>query len=146
MRHEAPFLNAAILVLASVAALVVFHARGELVMNAAILVLASVAAATAQSAAIKQLRLGAQQGDAAAQSNLGGMYRRGEGVPQDNQEAAKWYRLAADQGYATAQYFLGGMYAKGKGVSQDNQEAAKWYRLAADQGDAGGSTHPWGDV
>ena len=31
---------------------------------------------------------------AAAQFDLGFMYRNGEGVPQDNGEALRWYRLA----------------------------------------------------
>ncbi|MDA9250071.1 SEL1-like repeat protein, partial [bacterium] len=39
----------------------------------------------------------ANQGDASAQYNLGQMYRVGQGVLQDHEEAARWYRLAADQ-------------------------------------------------
>ena len=42
------------------------------------------------------------QGDARAQSNLGGMYYNGEGVPQDHVEASKWFKLTADQGDADA--------------------------------------------
>ena len=45
----------------------------------------------------------AEQGDAAAQYNLGWMYANGLGVPQDDQAAVKWYRLAAEQGEAYAQ-------------------------------------------
>ena len=82
-------------------------------------------------------RQAAEQGDAEAQYNLGRMYANGEGVPQDDAEAARWYRLAADQGDASAQYALAGMYAYGRGVPQDEAEAVRWYRLAADQGDAG---------
>ena len=48
-------------------------------------------------------RLAAEQGDAGAQFNLGGMYDSGEGVPQDYKTAAKWYRLAAEQGDADSQ-------------------------------------------
>ena len=66
--------------------------------------------------------------------NLGFMYYNGEGVPQDDQEAARLYRLAAEQGIALAQYNLGVMYSNGEGVSQDDQEAVRWYRLAAEQG------------
>ena len=40
------------------------------------------------------LRSLATEGDAAAQFDLGFMYRNGEGVPQDNGEALRWYRLA----------------------------------------------------
>ena len=106
------------------------------VLNAAILVLVFATAVAAQSTEIKQLRLAAEQGHASAQSNLGVMYANGEGVPQDDQEAVKWYRLAAEQGGASAQFNLGNRYANGQGVPQDYQEAVKWYRLAAEQGDA----------
>ena len=63
--------------------------------------------------------MSAEQGDAMAQNNLGVMYQKGEGVPQDYKEAVKWYRLAAEQGHATAQTNLGGMYYKGQGVPED---------------------------
>jgi TPR repeat protein len=48
-------------------------------------------------------RLAADQGLAAAQSILGGMYNEGEGVARDVTEAALLYRLAADQGDAVTQ-------------------------------------------
>ena len=40
----------------------------------------------------------AEQGDAAAQYNLGWMYRFGKGVQQNYSKAVKWYRKAAEQG------------------------------------------------
>tara|TARA_R110002126_G_scaffold250710_1_gene393570 strand:+ start:91 stop:684 length:594 start_codon:yes stop_codon:yes gene_type:complete len=78
----------------------------------------------------------AKQGNADAQSNLGFMYRDGDGVPQDYKTALKWYKLAAEQGDADAQNNLGFMYNEGHGVPQDYKTAVKWYRLAAEQGDA----------
>jgi TPR repeat protein len=42
-------------------------------------------------------------GLANAQSGLGKAHFRGEGMPQDDRQAAKWLRLAAEQGHATAQ-------------------------------------------
>jgi TPR repeat protein len=78
----------------------------------------------------------AEQGDAAAQCNLGLMYDRGEGVQRDDAEAVKWYRKAAEQGYAKAQCNLGWMYGCGLGVRQDYAEAVKWVRKAAEQGHA----------
>jgi uncharacterized protein len=74
--------------------------------------------------------------DPRAQSLLGLMSYRGQGVPRDYREAAKWFRLAADQGDVDAQFHLGVMYSEGQGVPQNHVEGAKWYRLAADQGDA----------
>ncbi len=53
--------------------------------------------------ALREFRLLAAQGDAAAQYNLGVMYAGGQGVPRDNQEAAEWLRLAPEQGDAAAQ-------------------------------------------
>ena len=84
--------------------------------------------------ALKEWKPLADQGDACAQYNLGLMYADGEGVPEDDAEAARWYRLAADQGLAGAQRNLGLMYANGRGVPEDDAEAVRWYRLAADQG------------
>ena len=78
----------------------------------------------------------AEQGHAGAQSLLGLMYRKGQGVAQDDKAAVKWYRLAAKQGFAGAQYNLGLMYAHGEGVPQDYKAAVKLFRLAAEQGDA----------
>jgi hypothetical protein len=76
----------------------------------------------------------AEQGNAAAQFNLGLMYEKGDGVPVDYQMAAKWYHKSAVQGYADAQLNLGTMYDEGRGVPEDNQKAAQWYRAAARSG------------
>ena len=59
---------------------------------------------------VRLFRLSAEKGQAIAQSNLGGMYYEGAGVPQDYKESIKWYRLSAEQGDAQAQYNLGVMY------------------------------------
>jgi uncharacterized protein len=76
----------------------------------------------------------AEDGDAAAQVDLGLMYNNGQGVTRDYEQAVKWYRLAAEQGNADGQVALGTMYDNGHGVAQDDKEAVKWYRLAAQQG------------
>ncbi|MEE8435016.1 MAG: tetratricopeptide repeat protein [bacterium] len=47
---------------------------------------------------MKWFRRAAEHGDAAAQSNLGGMYGEGQGVPQDDVLAHMWFSLAAAQG------------------------------------------------
>jgi TPR repeat protein len=78
----------------------------------------------------------AQDGDPRAQLNLGLMYLKGQGVPQDYGQALQWYRRAADQGDARAQYNLGLMYHQGQGVPQDYSQAAQWYRKAIKQGQA----------
>ena len=80
------------------------------------------------------LRERAEQGEAAAQAEVGRRYYAGEGVPQDDAEAARWTRLAAEQGHAPAQYSLGLLYFRGRGVAGDDAAAARWYRAAAEQG------------
>lgn len=102
--------------------------------------------------AAKWFRLAANQGHAEAQYNLGVMYKKGYGVPQNKTEALKWIRLSANQGYAEAQSDLGEMYyfdnvklfnssgiynpesIPAQVVPQSYTESAKWFRLAANQG------------
>lgn len=82
------------------------------------------------------LRQAAEQGDAAAQFDLGVKYSHGRGVPEDDAEGMRWYRKAAEQGHADAQYRLAVGYALGRGVAQDDTEAARWMQKAAEQGHA----------
>ena len=84
--------------------------------------------------ALREFQPLAKQGNAIAQYNLGLMYHKGKGVPQNYKTAMKWYRLAAKQGNAGAQSNLGVMYNEGQGVPKDYRTAVKWYRLAAQQG------------
>ena len=76
----------------------------------------------------------AVQGDAEAQYNLGVSYGKGEGVPENDAEAAKWFRRAAEQGNVGAQLNLGAAYYNGHGVQEDNVVAYMWFDLAAAQG------------
>lgn len=103
--------------------------------SVSLLFLSMTVAVSAQS--IAELKQRADKGDAGAQLDLGVMYDRGTGVPQDHAAAVRWYRKAAEQGNAQAQYNLGLMYRQGIGTPQDNVEALRWFRKAADQG------HSW---
>jgi TPR repeat protein len=87
-----------------------------------------------EAEAARLFRLAADQGVAAAQSDLGLMYYSGEGVVKDLAQAARLFGLAADQGLADGQYNLGLLYFEGKGVAKDEAEAARLFGLAADQG------------
>ena len=89
--------------------------------------------------ALREWKPLAEQGNARAQHNLGQMYRRGDGVPQDDKTAVKWYRLAAEQGLARAQYNLGQMYAFGTGVLKDYVYAHMWGNIAATNGNKMGA-------
>jgi TPR repeat protein len=86
--------------------------------------------------ALREWRPLAEQGDALAQYNLGVLYRKGRGVPQDDVQARQWYAKAAAQGQAKAQFNLGTLYFNGEGAPKDYQQALRWFRLAADQGEA----------
>jgi TPR repeat protein len=86
--------------------------------------------------ALHEWRPLAEQGDALAQYNLGVLYRKGRGVPQDDVQARQWYAKAAAQGLAKAQFSLGTLYFNGEGTPKDYQQALRWFRLAAEQGEA----------
>ena len=73
----------------------------------------------------------AEQGDPAAQTNVGEIFEKGLGVPPDYNAAAAWYRKAADKGYSRAEINLGELYEKGLGVPKDPKQALNWYRKAA---------------
>ncbi len=72
----------------------------------------------------------AEDGDARAQTYLGVMYLRGEGVPQNFEAAADWLHRAAIADVPAAQYFLGLLYDKGQGVERDFVLAQAWLILA----------------
>jgi len=95
--------------------------------------------ALAQQAAepeLATLQAAAQEGNSAAQFDLGNRYLYGTGVIADEFEAARWFRLAAEQGNNNAQYNLGVMYMQGTGVLADMNEAVRWFLSAANLGDA----------
>jgi TPR repeat protein len=85
--------------------------------------------------ALKEWQPLADQGEPHLQYNVGLIYARGQGVPQDFAKAADYYRKAADQGVVEAEYNLGVLYSNGQGVKQDDAEAGKWFLKAANQGD-----------
>jgi TPR repeat protein len=76
----------------------------------------------------------AEQGNAAAQYQLGTLYAEGKGVQQSDATAVAWFARAANQGNAAAQYNLAASYAEGLGVPKDDAAAARWFRRAAEQG------------
>src|SRR4029078_12148564 len=91
---------------------------------------------TRESAVLRSLRHPAERGDTSAQYTLGLTYHNGDGVCQDDAEAASWYRRAADAGHACAQNNLGLLFLRGHGVPQSDVEAEAWCRKAAAQGNS----------
>ena len=55
------------------------------------------------TAALREWRPLAEEGDARAQYYLGVMYANGEGVPESDRQAAYWFRKSARQGNSQSQ-------------------------------------------
>ena len=72
-------------------------------------------------------------------TNVGILYRNGQGVTRDFVAALRWLRKAADAGDGWAMNSIGTMYESGDGVNADRDQAMRWYRKAAAAGDQGGS-------
>jgi len=84
---------------------------------------------------LNELEYAAKSGDADSQFNLGWRYRKGDGVTQDDREAAYWYLKAANQGHPMALNNLGMFYMNGLGdCGPDMDEAYRYYKAAADKG------------
>jgi len=73
-----------------------------------------------------------------AQTNLGILYRNGEGsdIPKNPELGFYWYMEAAKQGDKDSQSTVGIMLYNGEGTSRNYFEAVNWMRKAADQGHA----------
>jgi TPR repeat protein len=80
----------------------------------------------------------AEQGSSNAQYNLGFMYEKGQGTPQDYKKAVKWYKKSAEQGYANAYVNIGSLYFYGRGVIQSKKRAYIWWSIAALNGNSTG--------
>ena len=91
--------------------------------------------ATAQNALQAVVRA-AEAGNRDAQFALAVRFTNGDGVFQDDVQAATWFRASAERGLVEAQYWTGLAYAFGNGVQQDETTAYVWFRKAADNGHA----------
>jgi TPR repeat protein len=93
-----------------------------------------------QSEAVISYRKAAERGHAMAQSNLGLMYSKGDGIGRDEGQARHWFGRAAAQGHATAQFHLGNrchrasLALAGLEAREARIEAFKWFELAIAQG------------
>ena len=101
---------------------------------AAVVLFALAPAPSEAQTGVEMVRRAAEQGDALAQYFLGIAYVNGEGVPENDAEAARWFRRAAEQGNALAQGSLGIAYADGLGVLKDAVLAHIWLNIASANG------------
>jgi localization factor PodJL len=96
---------------------------------------AIISATAARSRSTEDLLLElAQNGQAAAQHEMGTRLLEGRNMARDTAQAQDWLRKSAEQNYAPAQYRLGTLYEKGIGVVADPKTAALWYGRAAEAG------------
>lgn len=84
--------------------------------------------------AVRWYQLGAQRGDAAAESYMGERYYLGKGAPKDYAQAFALFKSSAEQGYADGQHNLATCYHEGIGVAKNETEALEWSRKGAEQG------------
>ena len=75
-------------------------------------------------AAVRYLKLAAENGNADAQFTYGSLYYGG--CAGNHREAAGWFQKAALQGHPLAQYYLGRCYFWGEGLRLDYTEGVRW--------------------
>jgi len=85
---------------------------------------------------VQWYRRAADAGDAAGQLGLSGMYGRGEGVEQSDDEALRLLQASVGQNHPPALRVYAAAIEQGKfGLSVDNAKALKLYGDAASSGD-----------
>ncbi|MDX8389158.1 MAG: tetratricopeptide repeat protein [Mariprofundaceae bacterium] len=86
-------------------------------------------------AAAPFFQLAAKEGNRAGQYQLGLLYARGAGVPQDFAKAHQLFEKSAMQGYPKSFYQLGEMFVYGDGVEVNYAEALAWFWIGTSMGD-----------
>lgn len=76
----------------------------------------------------------AENGNARAMSNLGGLYATGNGVPRDQALSLLWYDRAARAGHGKAAATLGVMYGTGQDAPKDLDRARQYFKLSEEAG------------
>lgn len=89
---------------------------------------------------LKTVQEKAQDGDGAAQLELGLRYVIGSGGVRNVPLGVEWIKRAADKSIPQAEHELGSLYLMGIGVPQSNEMAVLWFRRAAIQGYAPSQT------
>ena len=91
--------------------------------------------------AIKLFKKSADIGNLDAKFLLGDIYKKGLGIPRDNEQADKYYKdvfevylKRAENGNRLAQYNLGDMYIYGRGVDKNYKEGVEYLKKSAEQG------------
>jgi TPR repeat protein len=85
-------------------------------------------------AATHRLKPAAERDNAMAQYLLASLYRKGEGVPKDEDKALHWALAAAEHGIAGAQYDAAVLLGSRVHAWASLVEAYKWFLLATRKG------------
>jgi putative methionine-R-sulfoxide reductase with GAF domain len=101
---------------------------------------ANTAVPAIETATLDQLQQLAEQGNPVAEDALGLRYASGDGVRQDDTEAARWFTKAAENGNVKAQAALATRYWAGRGVPASLNQAYFWTVLARAAGDKNSKT------
>lgn len=80
------------------------------------------------------LQKASEQGKAMAQLELGRLYYKGRGVPQNYQMAAKWWAEASKDNEEESMFNLATLYTRGMGVDKDLTKGTQLFSGAADLG------------
>ena len=83
---------------------------------------------------IEQLDFWVDRGKAWAIGMLGNRYKKGIGIPKDEQRAFELYTMAAEQEHVTAIFKLGVMYYNGRGTEPDQLKGKELLKKAATLG------------
>lgn len=88
-----------------------------------------------QKLAVDWLIVAANEGDAWAIRLLGVCFSNGDGIEQDDEEAASCWRIAASLGDSWSEYLLGIACRDGLGIKQSRRWALFWLKKAASHGE-----------
>lgn len=75
------------------------------------------------------------KGNALAQFKLGACLSDGDGIKQNDEEAAYWYMKSAKGGNTWGMYNFATCYSNGDGVKRNDAKAVYWFEKAANKGD-----------
>lgn len=76
----------------------------------------------------------AESSDPQAQHLVGLMYRDGNGVSANLEEAIRWFKKAAEQGEGYSQFEIAKLYFQGKYPTKDKEDGSKWITRIAESG------------
>ena len=68
---------------------------------------------------------------------MGYMYKEGQGIEKNKQEAIKWFQKAADKKHVLATYNMGVFYQNGFGVEKSVDKAIEWLKNKREKGKQG---------